>query len=36
MIAVPIGGSRKDIFDEIVGFDGAVPFSIINGVKVGV
>jgi cytosine/adenosine deaminase-related metal-dependent hydrolase len=33
LIALPIGSSAENIFDEIVAFDGAVTFSMINGSK---
>ncbi len=33
VVAVPISSSRKSVFDEIIAFDGAVSFSMVNGVK---
>jgi cytosine/adenosine deaminase-related metal-dependent hydrolase len=33
LIAVPISSSGKNVFDEIIQFDGAVAFSMANGAK---
>jgi aminodeoxyfutalosine deaminase len=32
LIAVPINPANEDVFEEIIAFDGAVPFSMVDGV----